>query len=344
MTQRIRDAFREQAGLCRAVGSPFTAALLDTLAVTLDEKTQTGKTVLNWPGEPMRDALSLRIIGGLHALARTGQDEELTALYARRTADFTAVLTRVVTEWDSWLLPWLDSAPQTNEVGRSAVLWPGVMEIAQRFGPKVELLELGASAGLNLNMDCYGYDLGGVTVGVAGSAVQLRPDWTGPSPARANVDVVSRRGVDLNPLDVSLSGTAARLLAYVWPDQPERLARIAAAIEIARAHPPCVDQADGADWIEARLGEPQDAGVTRIVYHSIALQYFPTEGRQRVIAAIKAAGARATRDRPLAWLSLEFTAEVTSHALLRLQCWPGTGTLETLAHVHPHGTKIEWLE
>jgi hypothetical protein len=104
-----------------------------------------------------------------------------------------------------------------------------------------------------------------------------------------------------------------------------------------------VDRADGADWIEARLAEPQDAGVTRIVDHSIALQYFPAARRTRVIDAIKAAGARATADRPLAWLSMEFTAEVTSHAVLRLQTWPGTGELESLAHVHPHGAKITWL-
>jgi hypothetical protein len=343
MAQRIRDAFQEQAGLCRAVGSPFTAALLDTLAVTLDETTHTGKTILNWPGEPMRDALSLRVTGGLHALSRSGQDDALTALYASRTGDFTAVLTRVVTAWDAWLLPWLDSAPQTNEVGRSAMLWPGMMEITRRFGPKVELLELGASAGLNLNLDRYGYNLGGVTAGVLTSTVQLHPDWTGPAPACADIDVVRRRGVDLNPLDVSQPDTAARLLAYVWSDQPERLGRIAAAIKIALVHPPTVDRADGADWIEARLAEPQEAGVTRIVDHSIALQYFPAAGRTRVIDAIRAAGARATADRPLAWLSMEFTAEVTSHAMLRLQCWPRTGELESLAHVHPHGAKITWL-
>jgi hypothetical protein len=204
-------------------------------------------------------------------------------------------------------------------------------------------LELGASAGLNLNMDRYGYDLGGVKAGVSGSPVQLRPEWSGPAPAHADVEVVRRRGVDLNPLDSSQHETAARLLAYVWPDQPERLARIAAAIDVAGRYPPIVEHADGADWIEARLAEPQDAGVTRIVYHSIALQYFPAEGRKRVIDAIKLAGAQATANRPLAWLSMEFAVDVTSHALLRVRSWPDTGALETLAHVHPHGAKITWL-
>jgi hypothetical protein len=339
----IRAAFREQAGLCRSVGSPFTAELLETLSETLDETTQTGRTILSWPGDPMADALKLRIAGGLHALARSGEDGELFLLYEGGGGDFRAVLGRIVREFDGWLLPWLDSAPQTNEVGRSAMLWPGVMEIARRFGPKLELLELGASAGLNLNMDHYGYDLGGVRAGESGSPVQLAPEWTGPPPLAATVEIVRKRGVDLNPLDVSQREVAERLLAYVWPDQHARLARIAAAITLAQSHPPQVDREDGAEWVETRLAAPQEEGVTRVIFHSIALQYFLTSGRKRVIDAIRRAGDAATPDRPLAWLSMEFTAEVKEHAMLRLQCWPGNGQLETLAELHPHGAQIRWL-
>jgi hypothetical protein len=341
--ETIRAAFCEQARLCRTVGSPFTAEVLETLAQTLDFETETGRTLLAWPGDPMRDALPLRIAGGLKALAQANEDADLSALYAARTGDCAAVVSRVVQQWDAWLLPWLESAPQTNEVGRSGVLWPGMMEIAHRFGPRVELLELGASAGLNLNLDRYGYNLGGVHAGDDQALVQLAPVWSGPSPRFAKIDVVERRGVDLNPLDVSNPDIAARLLAYVWPDQPERLARIAAAIAVAHHHPPQVERGDGANWIERALAEPQEAGVTRVVYHSIALQYFPQAARERVITAIRQAGEKASADRPLAWLSMEFSAHVTTHAVLSLQCWPGTGSRETLAHVHPHGAALTWL-
>ncbi len=345
MSETVRAAFRKQADICRDLGSPFAADILATLADALDETTQTGQAVLRWPGDPMADALKLRLTGGLHALARSGEDAELSAIYAAREGDLKRVLPRVLGQWDAWLLPWLESAPQTNEVGRSGALLPGVMAVAQRFGPRVELLELGASAGLNLHMDRFGYDLGGVIAGDPASPVQLRPAWTGNPPVFANVDVVARRGVDLNPLDVSRPDVAARLLAYVWPDQAERLARIAAAIEIARDHPAPVDRGDGADWIEARLAGPQQMGVTRIVYHSIALQYFPEEGRARVIQAIQAAGALATAEHPLAWLSMEFGGSVVGNqARLRLQSWPGDGTSEILADVHPHGASINWLD
>jgi hypothetical protein len=132
------------------------------------------------------------------------------------------------------------------------------------------------------------------------------------------------------------------MMAYIWPDQHERVARASAAITLASAFPVHVDAADGAEWIEQKLSEPQAVGATRLVYHSIALQYFPAEGKARVKAAIKAAGAGASKERPLAWLSMEFPA-MTEKVELSLRCWPGRGERELLAYCHPHGTWVEWL-
>ena len=343
MTDSIRAAFRRQAELCEAVGSPLTGRVIATLAETLDATTRTGARILDWPTDPLIDALPLRICGGLNALVRGGHDAELAQLYATRAGDFAGVLTRGVREWDDRLYPWLDSAPQTNEVARSGVLWPGMMEVARRFGPRIELLELGASGGLNLNMDRFGYDLAGVKSGDPASGVQLAPAWDGPPSPFAPVEVVARKGVDLNPLDVTDPAVSERMLAYIWPDQSERVARAEAAMVIARAHPPLIEAGDGATWIEAQLPRPQAEGVTRIVYHSIALQYFPPPDRARVIAALRVAGASATAARPLAWLFMEFRDTVSTAPDLCLQCWPGSGEIETLAHVHPHGARIEWV-
>ncbi len=340
MTDVILNAFRLQAGFCRQTGSEMTGRILDELAAVLDHSTQTGARILDWPGDPMIDALMLRIAGGLNALAHDGRDPELSRLYAKRTGDFEAVLARVLRDHDDWLLPWLDSPPQTNEVARSGVLWPGMMTIAARFGPDLEILELGASGGLNLNMDRFAYLLGDTVTGDAQSKVSIAPVWNGASPDDAPVRIVARGGVDLNPLDLTDDTVAEHMLAYIWPDQDDRIARAKAAIAIAKAFPPRVAQGDGADWIEQQLLEPQPAGVTRVVYHSIALQYFPREGRQRVRDAIHAAGARATVERPLAWLSMEFAEAVTS-ASLDLTCWPG-GERQTLAQVHPHGAHVNW--
>lgn len=338
--EAIRDAFRMQAAFCRSAGSPLTGDICAVLAERLDRKTRTGTAILDWPGNPMGDALMMRITGGLNALARSGNDKKLSALYAARSGDFAGEIPRALTEWDDWLLPWLDGPPQTNEVARAGALWPGIMAVAARFGPDVELLELGASAGLNLNLDRFGYVLGGVAAGDPGSGVQLKPQWQGKAPVSAPVNVVARAGVDQNPLDVSKPEVVEQLMAYVWPDQDERVARIGAAITLARANPPPISKADAADWLEDRLAQPQPEGVARIVYHSIVLQYVAPEGRARIGAAMQRAGAMASAQRPLAWLSYEFPA-VAPAAEIRLTLWPG-GESRLLGLAHPHGVVIDW--
>lgn len=342
MTDTVLKAFDTQANFCRQSGSAMTATILQTLGRIIDHRSRTGARILDWPGHPMADALTLRIAGGLNALARSGQDEALTALYRSGEGDWDAVLARVLAEWDDWLFPWLDSAPQTNEVARSGVLWPGLLTIAEQFGPKLELIELGASGGLNLNMDRFGYDLGGRLSGDLRSPLRFVPVWQGAPPPQCPIDIAGRSAVDLNPLDLTDPAVADHLLAYIWPDQPERIARAEAAIRIACAHPPLVEKADGAEWLEKRLAEPQAEGVTRVIYHSVALQYFPREGRARVEAAIEAAGQGATEDRPLAWLSMEFR-EVVTVMELRLRCWPAFEEDVLLARAHPHGARVEWL-
>lgn len=336
----IREAFRTQASFCLASGSPLTGEVCAALAERMDHKTRTGAAILDWSGSPMADALMMRITGGLNALARSGADPALSALYRSRSGNFPAQISRVLSEWDDWLLPWLDGPPQTNEVARAGALWPGIMAVAARFGPDVDLLELGASAGLNLNLDRFGYVLGGGIAGDQESGVQLAPEWHGKSPVFAPVNVVSRAGVDQNPLDVSNPKVVERLMAYVWPDQDARVARISAAIALAQANPPPVARADAANWLEDRLAEPQPEGVARIVYHSIMLQYVAPEGRARIASAMERTGADATERRPLAWLSYEFPS-VAPKAELRLTLWPG-GETRLLGHAHPHGAVIEW--
>jgi hypothetical protein len=338
----VRAAFARQAEWAARLDSPFMARLCSLLGERLDRSTEAGRRVLDWPGkaDAFSDALPLRLTGGLHALVRRGGAPGLAAVYPPNPLPdgetLWAALAPVLAE--PGLLPWLDGAPQTNEVGRSAVLMSGLLVVADLFPQPVELLELGASAGLNLLLDRYGYDLGGVAAGVRGSPLQLRPEWKGAPPPDAPVEVVRRRGVDLHPLDVRRDGD--RLLAYVWPDQARRLAQLEAALAIAAGEPPQVEPRDAADWLEARLGEPQDRGVTRVVLHSIAFQYFPDGTKARIAAAIEAVGAAASDSAPLAWLRYEHDGDEAIS--LRLKAWP-SGEERLLAYCHPHGSWVEWL-
>lgn len=324
------------------MNSPLTAEILETLAETLNRNSRTGTRILDWPGDPMADALKLRIAGGLHALARSRQDAELSGLYHSGMGDFATILDRILIEWDDWLYPWLDNPPQTNEVGRSGALMAGLMVAAERLAMPIELIELGSSAGLNLNLDQFHYDFGGRAVGHESSLVRIAPEWQGDAPDGLWPEIVGRRGVDQNPLDSGDEATAERLLAYCWPDQRERLARLEAAIETARRHPPKVETGDAGEWIEQRLAEPQAEGVARIIMHSVFWQYLPSQTQQRIENAITRTTETVAPSHPLGWLRFEPDPPAISPMQLRLDLWPSGEKLH-LAVCHPHGASINWF-
>ena len=344
----IAAAFLKQAEFCRLFAAPLTAAVCEAAVLALDRRCATGRAIIGWTGDAIADALMMRWTGGCNALVRAGRASELAALYppaALPSVEPLAEALRLLLAdpaRDAELCTWLASPPQTNEVARSGVLMPGMMVIAAATGLPLRLFELGCSAGLNLNLDRFGYDLGGHAAGDTAALVQIKPTWYGPPPPLAAFEVLARRGADINPLDVGDAGVRDRLLAYVWPDQPERVARAEAAIAVARALPPPIDKSDAADWLEGQV-EPQPGSVG-VVFHSIAFQYFPSATKARIAAHMAVQGARATRAAPLAWLRYEMDdASVAGLPTLRLTLWQGGDASEQLlAHAHPHGTFVQW--
>ncbi len=338
---RIKIALRDQGKWCANLGSPITAQLCETLAAILAPVTETERRLLGWNEDLVKSAFVLRIAGAFHALARTGNELALSMLYRGEDGDWPSVVRDVLTRHDVWLSGWLDSPPQTNEVGRAGVLWAGLMTVAARFELPMELMELGSSAGLNLNLDRFGYELGGVMSGDRASGVQIKPEWTGPPPSGTHPVIATRRGVDLAPIDVTDPASAERLIAFVWAGMQERLSRATAAIAIAQAHPPRIDQADIVTWLRARLVEPQAKGTTRVVMHSITLQYLTLDAREAVAAMMADAGARATTHAPLAWVTMEI-GDVKHTPALSVTIWPD-GESQLLAEAHPHGAALKWL-
>jgi hypothetical protein len=339
----VRAAFAEQAKWCRALGSPLTALVCDLVAEREWPEGEVARRLREWPGDPRPsgEAVPLRLCGGLHAGIRDGTLPALAGCYPPNALPHAEVLGDAIDEAlvSRGLAEWLDRPPQTNEVGRSNALFAGVLAFAERYPLPVALFELGASAGLNLRMDRFGYDLGGLRAGDPSSPLQLRPEWTGAAPPDARVEVIGRHGVDLTPLDPLRDGD--RLLAFVWADQAQRIAQLEAALKVAEAHPVTLDGGDAAEWIEARLAEPQSEGTSRLIYHSIAFQYFPPASQQRVAAAIERAGVRATEMTPIGWLRFERTPD-EQDPTLRLKSWP-CGEDQLLATSHPHGAYINWL-
>jgi len=345
---RVREAFEAQAHYCRQLGSSFTALLCHVVGERLDGETAIGARILGWEGkpDPMNDSVPLRLAGALHALVQRGGAPALGALYPPNELPAEEALWREVRNaferHASEIEEWLALPPQTNEVARSAVLMAGLLVVAQQVNLPMALYELGASGGLNLMLDRYSYRLGGVEAGRRGAPLRLEPQWRGPPPPQADVTVIRRCGVDLLPQDVATSAGRERLRAYVWADQFERRARIEAAIAIAAGDPPRVDAEDAASWLEWNISLVPEPGVARVVFHSIAFQYFPIESQRRIAGHLARVGAAAQASAPLAWLRMEGVGEARGGVPLRLTLWPG-GDERELALANAHGAWIEWL-
>lgn len=334
-----------QAQHCAHHGAPITASIVRAMLPLMAGDTAVARRVRDWPGLPLEDAMPLRFAGGLHHLHLIGAELRLAPLYAGALSEQPAVdalLAAVVADHDAALLPWFDGPPQTNEAGRSASLMAGLLWLAQRRGPRFEISEVGASAGINTMMERYHYDLGGVTAGPAASPMQIRPDWRGAPPPAGSIEIVEIAGCDVTPVDLSDPAAALRVKAYVWPDAPERLVRMDAAIQLAAQRAPDLVAADAADWTRLRLARPQAAGVTRVIQHSIVWQYLGDERRAAITAMIEAAGAAATAERPLAWQMLETNRATFLHELT-VRHWPGDGAPHVLGNAHAHGAWVEWL-
>lgn len=344
----FRRHARWQAGWCRALGSPFTALLCEMIADRLPTDTPLGRRLDGWPGSPDDDALMLRLTGGLHGRVRSGKAPALAALYPPASSpDPDSLWAALEPELSAnAFLPWLDSAPQTNEVARSSGLMPGFLTIAAETGLPLALYELGCSGGLNLLPDHYAYRLGGLSTGNPESLLLLEPEWIGADPPDVPLRIASRAGVDLAPPDLSDPQQRARMLAYVWPDQTARLERMALAMTIVAEAPPEIVLGDAADFVETRV-KPKK-GVATTVFHSIAMQYFPDSAKARISQHMQKMGKRARADAPLAWLRFEQeTPGAGEPPTLRLTLWPGgeaAGEDRLLARVHPHGALVAWHE
>lgn len=190
---------------------------------------------------------------------------------------------------------------QTNEVNRCAALLPALVHATPRDQP-IRLVELGASAGLNLLLDRYAYRYrGSALVSTGDGSVLCECASDGELPALdAWPRVTERVGIDLHPVDVRDDDAVRWLTACVFADQPWRVQRLQAALRVAREHPPTILRGDGAALVaQAAAGGDPDAHP--VIWHSLVLGY-TFESEQRALAeAMNRVGAM----RDLTWIYLE---------------------------------------
>lgn len=231
----------------------------------------------------------------------------------------------------------LARSTQTNEPGRCAALLPALGLLP---GP-LALLEVGASAGLCLLPDRYGYDYDRMRIAPADGRAPVFPciacDAT-PLPARVP-RIAWRAGIDLNPIDLDDPEAAAWLETLVWPGNPPRAERLRAAIQVAREHRPTVVRGDLLQALPT-LAAAAPADATLVIFHSAVLAYVSPEVRDRFARLVAELGAR--------WISNEFPRVLPWVAARCASPPPDDRFLLAmdgvpLALTGPHGQSIEWL-
>lgn len=322
-------------------GDDLTSRLIARLADDVEGGGDTIRSLEPIADLTFPDAPALRVLGAAHRLALAGAAPAYAAHLPSCGGDGDAdaawpALRELCSSGrlrDEVLRP-----VQTNETRRCAALLPGFGVVAGETGLPLRLLEIGCSAGLLLRFDRYRYDVGGAEWGDPASPVTIAVGSEGDVPLRP-VEVASRRGCDPNPLDPVRDREL--LLGFIWPDQLERFRVASAALDLAAALPVDVDRALAQDWLVEQLAEPA-RGVTTVVFHSIVLQYLPSDQRRLVRDRVRAAGERATPDAPLAWLTFEPHRDPDRGAELGLTIWPG-GERRALALCGYHGDPVRWL-
>ncbi|MDQ8727224.1 DUF2332 domain-containing protein [Bradyrhizobium sp. LHD-71] len=232
----------------------------------------------------------------------------------------------------------LTRSTQTNEPARCATLLPLLMRLPQPLA----LIEVGASAGLCLLPDRYDYDFGQGVFGPGESNAPLfRCRVNEATPVPSNLPKIAwRAGLDLNPLDVSVSAEAGWLETLVWPEQTDRLANLRAAIKVAARSKPCVQKGDLRNDLRLLAREaPKDA--TLVIFHTAVLAYVSSPDDRQAFAAeaMSFGGCWIANEAPGVFPEIARSASITGPEgafLLSMNAKP-------VAWADPHGASLQWI-
>ena len=294
----------------------------------------------------------LRLLAALHHLVLSGDAPQLARYFPSAGGDAPPqgawpVARATIAEHADAVRALARRTVQTNEPGRCVALYGALLWLSERHGLPIRLLEIGASAGLNLNVDRFRYVVGGRPLGDPGSPLELAEPWIGspvpdPAAAAARLQIGERAGCDRSPIDATTHEGRLTLQSYVWPDEPERIARVARAAAVAVRHPVSVERRNAAAWLLERLVEPRPGRLT-VVWQSVVDQYLDEGERDTIRSAFASAAGG-----PFAWLTLEPPVERTGEgSAFELRCRErpednGSGAARLLAHAGYHGPPVAW--
>jgi hypothetical protein len=339
----IPELLRRQSNWCAQLNSPLYADLLKQSAENYENRGPLFDLLEPHATDDESSVLPLRLMGAVHRLVLEKKASELAAFYpsvgGRPSPDAWPAFLHIIETRNAELRDLIHHPVQTNEVGRSGSLLCGFGLIAARTKLPLRLLEIGASAGLNLRWDRYRYEWQTSAWGDPASPVRFQDVFVGDAPEiPPSIEIASRAGCDLSPVDATSAEGRLTLLSYVWADQLNRIRQLDAAIKIASTLSCVIEKKSAADWLAGRLAEPAP-GVATVVFHSVVWQYIPAQEQQKIVQIIEEAGRRASALAPLAWLKME---PAEKRAEVRLRLYPGFSD-RAIATTRPHAPSIHWL-
>jgi hypothetical protein len=343
----LADRFREWAG----DEQHLYGHLVRAMAGDWEEGGPVREICRGHENAPSGAVIQLRLLAGVFRLVLTGRADELRPYYrslggTADPAEAWPLVRTTITRHVEELQAALEIAPQTNEVGRCAALLVGMLDVVRRSGlDRVRLLELGASAGLNLLLDSYAIAGPDWVYGTSDSPVQLADAVRG-SAALVPLRIEARAGCDLHPVDPNTAEGRLMLTSFVWPFDVHRHERLAAALAVVdRVGPVRVDRSTASTWLAHELAAPAPPGVLPVVWNSITRQYWPAEEIRGVQEVLVAYGSSA----PLARVAMEFRPDVAGYEPpeVTTELWAGDGSPRVhrlLGHAHHHGLPVQLLE
>jgi hypothetical protein len=323
------------------------------IAVAISESDEAQRAIEAAPARRRHPRL---ILAALHDLALAGRAPALAAALTAGDADASAeaAIDTLIRMTDSVVAIAERRRARTDETGRYTVLYPAIAEAAHRVAADaVGLIDVGCSAGLNLNVDRVGITYrNGQSLGDPSSPVQQSSSVVGdrPIPARSIPEVVARVGIDLDPLDVTDADDARWLRACLGPDQPERVGRLEAEMALAATAPRLLMTGDAVEMLPEAFAQVP-ARALAVVITTWALSHFPLGNRQRFLHCLEEAAA----GRAVAWVSAEGVGvaptvptlgdrRASGHSIIGLAVFDGSvPRVEALGRCWLQGRFVEWL-
>ncbi len=344
---RLANIIDFHADACAREGSRLYSYLLRRVAEDVTVGGAFGPLLLGHAHDRFASAPLSRLMASVHRIVLEGRAPELALHYPSvggwfdaevlvELADPDAADVLVFRDSGSGLDPWpafvetvlvseseisayLDLPDQTNDVTRSAGLLAGFLRVADLCPMPMRLLEIGASAGLNLRWDQLRYESPQWSFGPKSSPVRLCEPWLDRAPVVGRApEIIERRGCDVLPIDPTSVVGRRMVRSFIRPDDMIRLSLVDRACSIAADHPVTIDAANAAAWLPEQL-QRQVPGAVTVVFHSMLWSSLSPLEQDQIEATVTTAGGQATPDAPVAWLRLE---SIHGRPVTRLTCWP----------------------